>query len=51
MHFRAMAFQSMHPSYQFVEGEYMKLEEYEDFFRDPSDFWLRIYLPRDFRRL
>ncbi len=36
------------PSYQFVEGEYMKLEEYEDFFRDPSDFWLRIYLPRVF---
>ncbi|MEJ2109126.1 MAG: uroporphyrinogen decarboxylase family protein [Acidobacteriota bacterium] len=34
------------PNYQFVEGEYMKLEEYEDFFRDPSDFWLRIYLPR-----
>jgi len=36
------------PNYQFVEGEYMKLEEYEDFFRDPSDFWLRIYLPRIF---
>jgi hypothetical protein len=36
------------PSYQFVEGEYMKLEEYEDFFRDPSDFWLRIYLPKIF---
>lgn len=34
--------------YQFVEGEYMKLEEYEDFFRDPSDFWLRTYLPRIF---
>jgi hypothetical protein len=36
------------PGYQFVEGEYMKLEEYEDFFRDPSDFWLRIYLPKIF---
>jgi hypothetical protein len=36
------------PGYQFVEGEYMKLEEYEDFFRDPSDFWLRIYLPKVF---
>ncbi|MEJ2111200.1 MAG: uroporphyrinogen decarboxylase family protein [Acidobacteriota bacterium] len=36
------------PGYQFVEGEYMKLEEYEDFFRDPSDFWLRVYLPRVF---
>jgi hypothetical protein len=39
------------PSYQFVEGEYMKLEEYEDFFRDPSDFWLRIYLPKIFGAL
>jgi hypothetical protein len=36
------------PGYQFVEGEYMKVEEYEDFFRDPSDFWLRTYLPRIF---
>jgi hypothetical protein len=39
------------PGYQFVEGEYMKLEEYEDFFRDPSDFWLRIYLPKIFGAL
>jgi hypothetical protein len=36
------------PGYQFVEGEYMKLEEYEDLLRDPSDFWLRIYLPKIF---
>jgi hypothetical protein len=36
------------PSYQFVEGEYMKLEEYDDFLRDPSDFWLRKYLPKIF---
>jgi hypothetical protein len=36
------------PGYQFVEGEYMKLEEYDDFFRDPSDFWLRKYLPKVF---
>jgi hypothetical protein len=36
------------PGYQFVEGEYMKLEEYDDFFRDPSDFWLRQYLPKIF---
>ncbi len=33
---------------QYVEGEYMKPEEYDDFFRDPSDFWLRTYLPRVF---
>jgi hypothetical protein len=31
---------------QFVEGEYMKAEEYDDLIRDPSDFWFRTYLPR-----
>ena len=36
------------PNYQFVEGEYMKVEEYKDLIRDPSDFWLRTYLPRIF---
>jgi len=36
------------PGYQYVEGEYMKADEYEDLLRDPSDFWLRIYLPRIF---
>ena len=36
------------PGYQFVEGEYMKAEEYDDLIRDPSDFWLRTYLPRIF---
>jgi hypothetical protein len=36
------------PGYQYVEGEYMKADEYEDLFRDPSDFWLRTYLPRIF---
>jgi len=34
--------------FQYVEGEYMKADEYEAFLRDPSDFWLRIYLPRVF---
>lgn len=34
--------------YQYVEGEYMKADEYDAFLRDPSDFWLRIYLPRVF---
>jgi uroporphyrinogen-III decarboxylase len=33
---------------QFVEGEYMKVEEYNDLIRDPSDFWIRTYLPRVF---
>ena len=36
------------PGYQYVEGEYMKVEEYEDFVRDPSDYFLRTYLPRMF---
>ncbi len=33
-------------SAQFVEGEYMKADEYEAFFEDPSDFLIRTYLPR-----
>jgi uroporphyrinogen-III decarboxylase len=32
--------------YQFVEKEYMMADEYEAFIRDPSDFWLRTFLPR-----
>ena len=32
--------------YQFVEGEYMKQDEYDIFLDDPSDFALRYYLPR-----
>ncbi|MBI2850947.1 MAG: hypothetical protein HYX80_07920 [Chloroflexi bacterium] len=32
--------------YQFVEGEYMKQDEYDLFLNDPSDFILRYYLPR-----
>ncbi len=32
--------------YQFVEGEYMKQDEYDLFLDDPSDFILRYYLPR-----
>jgi hypothetical protein len=34
------------PGHQFIEGEYMKADEYQDLIRDPSDFWLRTYLPR-----
>ncbi len=33
-------------AYQFVEGEYMKAEEYDHFLDDPSDYIFRIYLPR-----
>ena len=32
--------------YQFVEGEYMKADEYDIFLNDPSDFIIRYYLPR-----
>jgi uroporphyrinogen-III decarboxylase len=35
-------------TWQFIEGEYMKEEEYDDLIRDPSDFWIRTYLPRVF---
>jgi len=34
------------PMYQFVESEYMKAEEYDDYIQNPSDFWMRVYLPR-----
>ncbi|MBN1191986.1 MAG: hypothetical protein JXA46_19700 [Dehalococcoidales bacterium] len=33
-------------TFQFNEGEYMKADEYDEFIQDPSDFWLRKYLPR-----
>jgi uroporphyrinogen-III decarboxylase len=32
--------------FQFVEGEYMTADEYDDFILDPSDFWMRKYMPR-----
>ena len=35
-------------SYQFAEGEYMKADEYDALIEDPSDFWLRVYMPRIF---
>ncbi len=35
-----------HQPYQFVEGEYMKANEYEEFFEDPTGFLLRKILPR-----
>lgn len=33
-------------TYQFVEGEYMKAEEYDHFIANPVDFVIRFYLPR-----
>jgi hypothetical protein len=32
--------------FQCVEGEYMKADEYDALIQDPSDFWMRVYLPR-----
>ncbi len=33
-------------SYQFVEKDYMKAEDYDHLIADPSDYWLRVWLPR-----
>jgi hypothetical protein len=37
--------------YQFVEGEYMKAEEYQDLIDDPTGFFLTVYFPRIFGSL
>ena len=34
------------PMYQFVEGEYIKADEYDKLIQDPTDFWLRTFMPR-----
>ncbi|MGD0794982.1 MAG: uroporphyrinogen decarboxylase family protein [Dehalococcoidales bacterium] len=33
--------------YQFVEGEYIKADEYDKLIKDPTDFWLRTFMPRE----
>jgi uroporphyrinogen-III decarboxylase len=38
-------------SYQFIEGEYMRVEEYQDLIDDPSGYFLRVYFPRIFGAL
>ena len=38
-------------SYQAVEAERMKPDEYDRFINDPSDFWLRIFMTRIFGKL
>ena len=38
-------------SYQAIEGEYMKADEYDALIRDPSDFFSSIYFPRIFGAL
>jgi len=35
-------------SYQYVEAEYMKADEYDMLIDDPSDYWMRVYMPRIF---
>jgi hypothetical protein len=37
--------------YQYVEGEYMRDDEYDEFIFDPSDFMLRKWAPRQFKAL
>ena len=36
------------PGWQYIEGEYMTADEYDALILDPTDFWLRKYLPRVF---
>lgn len=38
-------------SFQFNEQEFMKADDYDDFLRDPSDWAIRVYLPRAFEAL
>jgi len=38
-------------SYQCLEGEYMKAEEYDAMIQDPSHFWRSVYMPRVFGAL
>ena len=38
-------------AFQFVEKEYMKAEEYDDFLFDPTDYIQRVFLPRIFGTL
>jgi uroporphyrinogen-III decarboxylase len=37
--------------YQYVEGEYMKEDEYDALITDPSDFLTRVFMPRAFGAL
>ena len=37
--------------YQFMEGEYMKADEYDEFIYDPSHFMATKWLPRSFKAL
>lgn len=41
----------LNSEYQFVENEFMKAEDYEEFLEDPADWAVRVYLPRAFSKL
>jgi hypothetical protein len=43
--------ESENASFQFHEGEYLKADEYDAFLADPSDWAIRVYLPRVFSAL
>jgi uroporphyrinogen-III decarboxylase len=34
------------PMYQYVEGIYMKPDEYDDFMSNPTEYWMKTFLPR-----
>lgn len=36
---------------QYIEGEYMKADDYDEFLDDPTNFTLRILLPRIYKKL
>jgi uroporphyrinogen-III decarboxylase len=38
-------------SFQYIEQEFMKAEDYDDFIEDPADWCIRVYLPRVFGEL
>ena len=40
-----------HQPFQFIENEYMKASEYEEYFRDPTGFLLRKLIPRHYKNL
>ena len=42
---------SKNVGYQYVEGEYMREDEYKDLIDDPSNFWIRRLIPRMFGAL
>ena len=42
---------SANQSFQFIEGEYMKAEDYDAFIADPGDWVFRTYLPRVYKEL